>query len=102
MRAVNVGIGHDDDLVVARLGYVPRLAEAAAYRRDNRANLGVGEHLVNPRLLDVQHLAAQRQYRLRGAVAARLRGASCGVALYEEQLGLLRVALGAVAQLSGK
>ena len=100
--AVHVGIGHDDDLVVADLRDVPLLREAAADRGDKRADLVVREHAVDARLLHVQHLAAERQDRLRGAVAARRRRAAGGVALHEEQLCLGRVALGAVLQLAGE
>jgi hypothetical protein len=40
MRAVDVGVGHDDDLVVARLVGVEILrADAGAERRDQRADL---------------------------------------------------------------
>ena len=102
MRTVDIGIGHDHDLVVARLRDIPLLAEAAADRGNEGPDLVVREHAVDPRLLDVQHLAAQGQDRLRRAVAAGLRRAACGIALDEKELGLRRVALGAVAELAGK
>ena len=57
MRAVDVGIRHDDDLSIAQLGNIEFLADAAAKRRDNRHQLLVAVHLVEPRLFHVQHLA---------------------------------------------
>ncbi len=73
VRAVHVGIGHDDDLVVAHLGDVELVGpDARADRRDHRADFLVVEHLVEARLLHVEHLAAQRQDRLELAVAALL------------------------------
>ena len=50
------------------------------------------QHLVDARLLDVEDLAAQREDRLRVAVAALLGRAAGGVALDDEQLGERRVA----------
>lgn len=100
VRAVHVGIGHDDDLVVAGLRDVPFLREAAADGRDERADLVVREHAVDARLLDVQHLAAQGQDRLDRTVASGLGGTAGGIALHEEEFGLGGVAAGAVAQLA--
>ena len=56
--------------------------------------------LVQPRLLDVQDLAAQRQDRLEAAVAALLGGAAGRVALDDVQLAALGVAFLAVGQLA--
>jgi hypothetical protein len=59
VAAVDVGVGHQDDLVVAKLLDVEAaLADAAAERRDERADLGAREHLVEARALDVQDLPA--------------------------------------------
>ena len=78
MRAVDIGVGHDDDLVVAQLPEVELvLADARAERGDQRADLGARQHLVEARALDVQDLAAQGKHRLEGAVA-RLLGAAAG------------------------
>src|SRR5713226_8113833 len=71
--AVHVGVRHDDDLAVAK----PRdvevvLADSRAERGDEGADLLVREHLVEPRLLDVEDLAAQGQDGLVAAVASHL------------------------------
>jgi len=51
-------------------------------------NLGVLQNLVDPRLLDVEDLAAQRQDGLRVAVAGpALAEPPAGVTLDDEQLG---------------
>ena len=83
VRAVYVCVGHDYHAMVAQLGEVEVFAEASAERGDNRLDLLVGKHLVRPRLLDVQDLAAQRQDRLEAAVAAFLGTAARGRALDE-------------------
>ena len=103
MGAVDVGVRHDDDLVVAQLvGVELLLADAGAERGDQRADLLGAEHLVEARALDVEDLAAQRQHRLVGAVAALLGRAAGRIALDEEDLGLGRVALLAVGELAGQ
>ena len=87
VRAVDVRVRHDDDLVVAQLLGVELLADAGAERGDQGADLLARQHLVDARALDVEDLAAQRQDRLEGAVAPLLGGAAGRVALDDEQLG---------------
>ncbi len=98
--AVDVGVGHDDDLVVAQLVGVELFADAGAERGDQGADLLARQHLVHAHALDVQDLAAQRQNGLEFAVAALLGGAAGGIALDDEDLGLRRIALLAVGELA--
>ena len=101
--AVDVGVRHDDDLVVAQLVGVELLAaDAGAERGDQRADLLAAQHLVEAGALDVEDLAAQRQHRLEFAVAALLGGAAGAVTLDDEQFGLRRIALLAVGELAGQ
>ena len=103
MGAVDVGVRHDDDLVVAELVGVELLAaDAGAERGDQRADLLGAEHLVEARPLDIEDLAAERQHRLVLAVPALLGRAAGRVALDDEDLGLRRVALLAVGELAGE
>jgi hypothetical protein len=100
--AVDVRVRHQYDLVVARLGEVELVVDARADRRDQRLDLVVGEDLVDPALLDVDYLAAQRQHRLGVAVAALLRRAAGRVALDDEQLRLMGILDRAVRELAGE
>ena len=65
MRTINVCIGHDDDLVVARLVDIEVAAvagarrDAAADRGDQRLDGVARERAVVAHALDVQNLAAQ-------------------------------------------
>ena len=77
-----------------------RLADAAAERDDQRLDVVRAQDLVEPGLLDVQELAAQRQDRLEPPVAALLGGAAGRVALDDVQLALGGVALLAVGELA--
>ena len=101
MGAVDIGVGHDHDPVIADLLDVEIVAaDAGPQRRDQRPDLLRTEHLVEPRPLDVEDLAPQRQDRLVFAVA-RLLGRTAGrVALDQEQLRARRVAFLAVGELA--
>ena len=108
MRAVHVGVGHDDDLVVAGLVGVEAadgfaaLADAGAYGGDERSDFFVGEDLVEAGLLGVDQLASEREDGLVAAVAALFGGAAGRVALDEVDFADLGVALGAVGELAGE
>ena len=98
--AVDVGVAGHDHLVVAGLLDVELLADPGADGGDQRADLLVGEHLVDPVLLGVDDLAAERQDRLRVAIAPLLGGAAGRIALDDEQLGERRIAHRAVGELA--
>ena len=100
MGAVDVGVGHDDDPVVAQLREVEALADAGAEGDDQRPDVLAREDLVEAGLLDVEELAAQRQDRLEAPVAALLGRAAGRVALDEVELAAGRVALLAVGELA--
>src|SRR5713101_5303743 len=100
MRAVDVGVRHDDDLVVAHLLGIELVADAGAERRDQRSDLLAGKHLVEARALDIENLPAQRQYRLEGAITALLGGAAGAVALDNEDFRFRGVALLAIRELA--
>src|SRR3546814_4998915 len=61
MRAVDVGVGHDDDLVIAQLVDREFVADAGAERLDQRSHLLRRDDAVEARALDVQYLALQRR-----------------------------------------
>ena len=100
--AVDVGVGHQHDLVVAQLVEVELLVDAGAERGDDRLDLGVGQHLVDAGLLDVEDLAADREDRLDARVPALPGRAAGRVALDDEDLALLGVGRLAVRQLAGQ
>src|SRR6266480_8018170 len=101
MAAVDIGVGHDDDAVIARLVGVEILAaDAGAERLDQGPDLGRRQHLVEAGALDIEDLALERQDRLVGAVAALLRGAAGAVTLDNEELTLGRIALLAIGELA--
>ena len=104
VRTIDVGIGHDDNLVVSQLvdvGFLVLLAvnaEAYADALDDVHNRLRLEHLVPHYLLDIENLTAQRQDGLSVAVASLLGRTAGRVTLDEEYLALLGVAVGAVGK----
>ena len=80
---------------------VELVADAGADRGDERLDLHVLEDLVQPRLLDVQDLAADRQDGLGRAVAGLLGRAAGGVALDDVELAHGRVVSWQSASLPG-
>ena len=103
MGAVDVGVRHDDDLVIAQLGDVEIIAaDAGAQSRDQRADFLRRQHFVETRAFDIQDLAAQRQHRLIFAVAALFGRATGRVTLDDEQFRLGGIAFLAVGELAGQ
>ena len=102
MRAVDVGVGHDDDLLVAQILLEIVRAGAAAERLDEIGDLGVLRELVLAGGGDVEDLAAQRQHRLRAAIARLLGGAARAVALDDENLRSVGRRIRAVGELAGQ
>ena len=98
--AVNVGIGHEHDLVVAQLLDIEFLVNASTQRGNNRLDLGILEDLIHAGLLHVQDLAAQRQDGLEHGIAAALSGATCRVTLHDVELGNLRILRTAIRELA--
>ena len=99
MGAVDIRIGHDDDLVIAELLEVELVADSGAERRDDRRELVVAIDLVGPGLFHVQHLAPERQDGLEPRIASLRGGAAGGVALDDVDFGQRRVGVVAVAEL---
>ena len=103
VRAVDVGVAHQDDAVVAELADVEVVGpHAGSEGRDDVADLLAGQGLVEPRLLHVQDLAAQGQNGLEGAVAPLLGRAAGRIALHQVQLALPGVALLTLRELAGE
>ena len=103
VRAIDVGVGHDDNLVVAKffdVGLFAVLAQAETYakRLNNVVDFIAFKRFVPHSLLYVQYLAAQGQDGLRGPATALLGRTAGRITLYEEKLAAGRVLFGAVSQ----
>ncbi len=92
VRAVDVGVGHQDDLVVAQLVDLEAagVVDAAAERGDQGPHLGGAEHAVEAGALHVEDLALEREDGLEVPVTALLGAAPGALALDDVELALLR------------
>ena len=103
VRAVNVRIGHDDNLVVAQFIDVEFIAANPGAERHNKVtDFLTAQHPVKPGAFDVQDLTFQGQDRLCLAVTARLRRATGGVTLHQKDFGFGRVFFRAILELARK
>ena len=102
MRAIDIGICHDDDFAVTAFCQIKIIADARTECRNHRADFGVGKNLIETCLFYVQNLTAQGQDSLETAVTALLGGTACRVTLDEVDFGHFRVFDGAVCQLTGQ
>ena len=99
MRTIDVGIGHDDNLIVAQLIDIGILRILSIYTEaytdtldDVHNRLGF-EHAVPLYLLNVQNLTTQRQNSLEVAIATLLSRTTGRVTLDEEDFAYLRILL---------
>ena len=87
MRAVHVGIGHDDDAVVTQFfGVELFFADACAQCGNQGGDLLAGEHFFKTGFFDVQDFAFERQNSLEFAVAALFGRTAGGIALDQIKL----------------
>ncbi len=91
--AVDVGVRHDDDLVIAQLRDVEVVANAGAESADDVRHLFGRQHLVDARTLDVQDLTSDREHGLILALASLLCRTACRVTLDDEEFGVSGIAV---------
>ena len=102
MRAVYIGIGHNNNLAVPQLLNVKVLADGSSQRRDHRHQLFIAVYPVDPRLFYVQHFAPEGENCLIPPVSSFLGGTACRVTLDNVQLCSLCGFFLTVCQLSGE
>ncbi len=94
MCTIDVGIGHDYDLVVCQLGevcffWVVFGAYGHAHGTEQVCDFLIVEYLVVHGFFYVEDLSSQWQYCLELAVASLLCAAACGVTFDNEQFAVL-------------
>ena len=107
MRTIDIGIGHDDHLVITNLRKVECFrvlfgTEGDTERREDITHLFRLEHLMLHRFLHIQDLTAQRQDSLMHTVTTGLGRTACRISLHEEQLAFFRILAHTIGQLTGQ
>ena len=100
MRAVDIGIGHDDDLVVAQFGDIEIVVDSGSECRNHRFDLGIGINFIETCFLHIQDFSTQRQDRLRCTASCGFCGTARGISLNQEDLTVFRILVGTVCQFS--
>ncbi len=100
MAAVDIGIGHDDDLVVTEFFEIKLVSDACAESCNDGLELIVSVDLIGSRLFDVQHFAPEGRIAWKRVTALCGRAAG-GVALDDVNFGERGICIVAVAQLVG-
>ncbi len=98
--AVDIGVGHDDDALVAQILVAIFRTRCAAEGLDQVGDLLVGRELFAGGAADVQDLAAQRKNSLVGAVPGLLGRTAGRIAFDDEEFGTGSRILRAVGQLA--
>ncbi len=86
MLTIDIGIGHDDDLVVTQFGDIDIIAETTAKSLDHHTDLGIVEDLVDSGFFNIQDLASQRQDGLEVGITSLLRRTAGGITLNDVDL----------------
>src|SRR5665213_1682120 len=98
VRAVHVGIGRDDDLVVAEFADIKNVADRGAERNDEIFYLLACEHFIESSAFYIENFSTERKDCLNAPIAAGLCGAACGISLDYEKLAFARVLALAVGE----
>ncbi len=100
VRAVNVGVRHDDDLAVAQLGQfeVFAFADAGADGGDHSPDFFVAQHLVVTGLFDIEDLTFEGQDGLVTAIAAGFGGTAGRFTFDQKELAAVWIAFLAIGE----
>ena len=96
VAAVDIGISHDDNTVIAQPLDVKGVTNPHTHTLDEAEDLTVSVHFVEAGTLGVEYLTTQWQDSLSTAVAPSLGRAASRVTLHNVELTLFRVFAGAV------
>ncbi len=102
MRAVDIGIGHDDDALITQIGKIEIFSSPAAERKDKILYLLVGAGFVRSGADDVEDFTAQRKDGLCFTAAALLGASTRRVTLDDENLRAFGFGAAAIGELTGQ
>jgi len=99
---VNIGISHNDDLVISQFGNIEIIMNTGAKGCDHSLDLFVCINLVQTGFLYVQDFSTKRKDSLCSTVTSCLRRATRGITLYDIDFAILRILVRAIGKLAWK
>ena len=104
MCTIHIGIGHNNNLVIAKFRNIKVISiafgETTSERVNHRLNLSIGKNFINTCLFNVQNLTANREDCLIHTVTGRLRRTTRRISLYDEDFTFARITALAVRKLA--
>ncbi len=107
MASVHIGVGHDNDAMVAQFAQVKSLTVFFGAPCHSKGCINIAyfftfKDAVFLCFFHVQDLTAQRQDGLERSVTTALSRTACGISFYKKDLALFRVTARTVGKLAGK
>ena len=102
MSTIHIGIGHNDDLVITQFCNIKILMDTGSESSDHGFDLGISINLIQSCFLYVQDFSTQRKNCLCCTASCYLCGTTGGITLYNVDLAVFRIFIGAVCQFSRK
>lgn len=102
MRTIDIGIGHDNNLVITQLADIKIFIDTCTKCSDHRFNFCVAENTIQTCFFYIQNLSTKRKYCLRCTVSGSLGTSTGGITLYDVDLAVLRILVTAIGKFTGK
>ncbi len=96
MRAIDIGIGHDDDFIVPALGNIEFFANTRSKSSNHRPDFIIGQYLIEPCLFHIDNFATERQDSLEAAIPALLCTAAGRITFDQINFRLIRILFRAI------
>ena len=91
MCAIDIGIGHNDDLVITQFADIKVFMDTCSKSCDHCLDLCISIDSVKTCLLNIEDLASKRKDCLCRTVSRCLGRTACGISLYDIDLAVLRI-----------
>ena len=98
MCTVNIGIGHDNDLVITEFTDIKVIMDTCTKCSDHSLDLCIAVNSVKTGFFYIENFASKRKYSLCRTVSCSLCRTARGISLYDVNLTVFRVFIGTVCK----
>ena len=98
MRTIDIGIRHEDDLMITETVNIKLIADTYAETFNERDELSVCKHLIKTSTFGIKHLTTKWEDSLNLRIAAFLSRTSSGVTLYDEEFAIFSITRGTIGE----